>query len=70
MLAGAGIACGLAAAFALMRLMASLLFKVTAVDPVTYLAASAGLIVTALLASYLPARRTASVDPHEALRLE
>ena len=65
-----GVACGLGSAFALMRLMSSLLFKVTAVDPVTYGAACLGLIATAVLASYLPARRTAAVDPVEALRAE
>jgi predicted permease len=69
-LAGVGIAFGLGAALALMRLMTSLLFKVKPVDPFTYIAASVGLIVTAVLASYLPARRTASVDPVEALRAE
>jgi len=65
-----GVAGGLGSAFALMRLMSSLLFKVTAVDPVTYGAACLGLIATAVLASYLPARRTAAVDPVEALRAE
>ena len=70
LLAGVGVAFGLGAAFALMRLMSSLLFKVTPVDPVTYSAACLGLVATAALASYLPARRTASVDPVEALRAE
>jgi len=70
LLTGMGIACGLGAALALMRVMASLLFKVTAADPVTYGAACLGLIATAGLASYLPARRTASVDPVGALRAE
>jgi len=53
-----------------MRLMSSLLFKVTPVDPVTYGAACLGLIATAALASYLPSRRVAAVDPVEALRAE
>ena len=69
-LTGVGVACGLAVALALMRLMASQLFKVTPSDPLSYLAACAGLIVTAAIASYLPARRAASVDPVEALRSE
>jgi predicted permease len=70
LLTGVGVAGGLGAAFVLMRLMSSLLFKVTPVDPVAYIAASLGLVATAVLASYLPARRTASVDPIEALRAE
>jgi predicted permease len=65
-----GVAAGLGASLVLMRLMASLLFHVTPVDPLTYGAASLGLVVTAVLASYLPARRTASVNPVEALRGE
>jgi putative ABC transport system permease protein len=70
LLAGVGVVCGLGAAFAVMRLMTSLLFKVSAVDPITYGAASVGLIATALLASYLPSRRVAVVNPVEALRAE
>jgi len=53
-----------------MRLMSSLLFHVNPIDPITYAAVSAGLIATAFLASYLPSRRAASVDPVEALRAE
>jgi predicted lysophospholipase L1 biosynthesis ABC-type transport system permease subunit len=70
LLTGVGVACGLGAAIALMRLMSSLLFKVSPVDPVTYGAVSAGLVATAVLASYLPSRRAATVDPVEALRAE
>jgi predicted permease len=70
LLTGMGVVCGLAAAFGLMRLMSSLLFKVSAVDPVTYAGAALGLIATAVLASYLPSRRAAAVDPVEALRAE
>ena len=70
LLALVGVACGLGAAFVVTRLMASLLFNVSAVDPVAYGAASVILIVTALLASYLPSRRVAAVDPVEALRAE
>jgi putative ABC transport system permease protein len=69
-LSAIGAACGLTAAFALTRLMKSLLFDVSPADPLTYLAVSAGLILAAMLASYLPARRAATVDPAEALRAE
>jgi predicted permease len=69
-LAGIGVACGLAAAPALTRLMSSLLFGVKTVDPATYAAVSLGLIATAALASYLPARRAATVNPVESLRAE
>jgi len=68
--AGVGVACGLVAAFAVMRLMTSLLFGVTPLDPITYAAVSLGLVATAALASYLPSRRAAAVDPVEALRAE
>ena len=70
LLTGVGVACGLIVAIALMRLMSSLLFKVTPVDPVTYGAVCIGLLATAALASYLPSRRVAAVDPVEALRAE
>jgi predicted permease len=69
-LAGIGVLCGLAAALAVMRLMSSLLFHVSPVDPVTYGAVALGLVATAMLASYLPSRRAATVDPVEALRAE
>jgi predicted permease len=69
-LTGVGVACGLAAGPALTRLMSSLLFGVSSVDPTTYAAVSLGLIATAALASYLPARRAASVNPVESLRAE
>jgi predicted permease len=70
LLTGVGVACGLCAAAILMRLMSSLLFGVSPVDPVTYCAVSLGLVTTAFLASYLPSRRAAAVDPVEALRAE
>src|SRR6202158_109012 len=70
MLTGVGVAVGLVAAIILMRLMSSLLFKVSPVDPVTYGAVSIGLVATAWLASYLPSRRAATVDPVESLRAE
>ena len=69
-LTGIGVVCGLAAAIVVMRLMSSLLFKVSPVDPLTYTTVSLGLVLTALLASYLPSRRTSAVDPVEALRAE
>jgi len=69
-LTGMGAVLGLAAAAGLTRLMSSLLFGVTAIDPVTYTAVSALLIVAGMLASYLPARRAITVDPVQALRAE
>jgi predicted permease len=69
-LAGIGIVCGLAASFAVMRLMSSLLFRVSPLDPITYLAVTAGVIATVYVACYLPSRRAATVDPVEALRAE
>jgi ABC-type antimicrobial peptide transport system permease subunit len=69
-LTAAGVVCGLAAAPALTRLMSSLLFGVKSVDPVTYAAMSLGLVATAVLAAYLPARRAAAVNPAESLRVE
>jgi len=65
-----GIACGLGAAVALTRLMASLLFEVSPVDPLTYAAVCASLATAALLATYLPALRATLVNPVTALRAE
>jgi ABC-type antimicrobial peptide transport system permease subunit len=65
-----GAVCGLTAAFALTRLMKSLLFGVSPADPVTYFAAGATLILAVLVGAYLPARRVARVDPVIALRAE
>jgi predicted permease len=70
MLAGIGIAIGLAAAFAFMRLMSSMLFAVSPVDPMTYAMVSLILMAAAALASYVPALRASAVDPLEALRAE
>jgi predicted permease len=69
-LSGIGAICGLLAAVALTRLMKSILFEVSPADPLTYVVVSSGLILAATLASYLPARRAASVEPTEALRAE
>ena len=65
-----GLAFGLIAAGALTRLMTSLLFDVSPLDPVTYGTVAVGLLAAAALASYLPSRRAAAVDPTEALRAE
>ncbi len=70
LLTGIGTAVGLGAAAALMRLMRTLLFGISPLDPVTFTAVPVALIAAAALASYLPARRTAAVDPVEALRAE
>jgi putative ABC transport system permease protein len=70
LLSAVGIATGLAAAAGLTRLMSALLFGVSSLDPATYLAVATGLAGTALLASYLPARRASRVDPADALRFE
>jgi len=69
-LTSAGAAIGLVVAFVVMRLMSSLLFHVSPADPLTYLVVSLGLVAIAALASYLPSRRAAAVDPSEALRAE
>ncbi len=69
-LAAIGIACGLVTSFVTMRLMSSLLFNVSPVDPVTYASITTGVLATAWLACYLPSRRAATIDPVNALRAE
>jgi predicted permease len=69
-LAGTGIGVGVAVAAGLTRLMASLLFQVSPLDATTYVGVSVVLVAAAVLASYLPARRAAALNPVEALRAE
>jgi putative ABC transport system permease protein len=65
-----GVACGLAGAVALTRVLGSLLFDVSPLDPLTYAAVTLGLIAAAIMASYIPALRATGLDPVEALRAE
>jgi ABC-type antimicrobial peptide transport system permease subunit len=65
-----GVAAGLAAALAVTRFMSSLLFGVSSIDMVTYVAAFGVLLAAGALANCLPARRAATIDPIETLRAE
>ena len=69
-LGATGIVVGLAASFALTRLISTLLFEVTATDTVTFVIVSVGLFLVTLIACYVPARRATRVDPLKALRYE
>ncbi len=69
-LTGAGLVAGLVAAVALGRAMSSVLFGVGPMDPAAYIAALAVMLAAAALASYLPARRAATIDPTETLKAE
>jgi ABC-type antimicrobial peptide transport system permease subunit len=65
-----GVTVGLGGAFGATRLMGAILFGVSPVDPLTFALVPVGLVLVTLLASYLPARRAARVDPMVALRTE
>jgi ABC-type antimicrobial peptide transport system permease subunit len=66
----AGVAAGILAAFAATRTVSSLLYGVSAIDPVTFLGIPFVLVAVTIIASYVPARRAMRVDPVEALRDE
>jgi putative ABC transport system permease protein len=70
LLAGLGVGIGLAGALAVTGLVKSLLFEVTPTDPATFVGVALVLVAAAIMASYLPARRAAAIDPIEALRTE
>jgi predicted permease len=65
-----GIAIGIVAAAALTRVMKSLLFGVAPMDPITFAAVPAALLIATLVASYLPARRVSAIDPVKCMRAE
>jgi ABC-type antimicrobial peptide transport system permease subunit len=69
-LTGVGIVIGFVAALVVTRLMSSLLFGIAPTDPAAYVAALGVILAAAALASYLPARRAAAIDPVETLKAE
>jgi len=69
-LAAIGVPIGLAASAAVTRVMASLLFRVPAIDPLTYLVVPLLVVGAAAIASYVPAKRASALDPVEALKIE
>jgi ABC-type antimicrobial peptide transport system permease subunit len=69
-LTAAGVGIGVVAASALTQALKSLLYGISPLDPLTYLAVPIVLVLSAALASYLPARRAASVNPIQALRMD
>jgi ABC-type antimicrobial peptide transport system permease subunit len=66
-LTSVGVAIGVVAAVGVTRLMTSLLFEVSPLDPLTYVAVAVLLVIAAAVASYVPARRASAVQPVEAL---
>ncbi len=70
MLSSLGLAFGVAAALALSRVLGAFLYDLPPVDPIAYLVTSAGILLVAGLACYLPARRATQIDPLVALRCE
>jgi putative ABC transport system permease protein len=70
MVSVAGLAAGAVAALAVTRVLEGLLFEVDPADPITFAIVTAGLLVVALLACYLPARQATQVDPVTVLRAE
>jgi putative ABC transport system permease protein len=69
-LSAVGAICGLAGAWALGRYLQSLLFGVKSADPLTFSAAAVMIVIVALIACLVPARRAASIDPQRALRAD
>jgi ABC-type lipoprotein release transport system permease subunit len=70
LLAGAGVAAGVLTALLLTRWMQTILFEIRPSDPITFLQVAVVLLVAALLASWLPARRALAIDPVTALRYD
>jgi putative ABC transport system permease protein len=68
--AGAGLTCGVVLALALARLLSSLIYGVSAWDPATFVIVPTLLALVALMAAYIPARHTTSIDPLQTLRME